>query len=218
VGNLYEREICQIYQPNLAGDLDNKVMDLLDQELNNIPLINNQTILTITTHEDYLTEDSINIIPKSHSFILDKSEVKDYKIVDSLLDLNIEKESLDELVVMNTISLIELEDYDKYLEYWISLLKPNKYIYIQDICFDNIMKYYFMPHPNNNNQITPDLLKMGLSSIYGKNEYKRRSIIIPLVLLTILTKYNISNVEMQERGTLILIRGIKEGTNNVIIC
>jgi hypothetical protein len=205
-------------QPNLAADINQQkksnVMDLLDREINN-NLINNKNTLVITTHEDYLTDDCINIIPQSHSFILDKSEVKDYRIVDSLLDLNIEKESLDELVIMNTISLIETEDYDKYFEYWISLLKPNTYIYIQDICFDNIMKYYFMPHPNNNNQITPDLLEMGLLAIYGKNQYKRRSMIIPPILLIILTKYKIANVQMQERGIMVLIRGIKE---NVIIC
>lgn len=112
---------------------------------------------------------------------------------------------------MNVLTTIEIDEYEKHLEYWINNhLKDGGEIFIQDLCLDHILGQFFIPSQLNNNEITSDLIKMGIFSLYGKGKYNRRSIIIPTVLSEILTKLGIVDILMQPRSIMVAIKGSKK--------
>ena len=106
--------------------------------------------------------------------------------------------------------------WKKYLKYWIdSFLEENSEIYIQDLCLDNIFQFFFTQNEFNENKITDDIIKMGLFSIYGKGEYKRRSLIVPMILSKVLNNVGIFNTMMQSRGTMVVIKGNKTNSDKI---
>jgi hypothetical protein len=117
------------------------------------------------------------------------------------------KNKYDEVYLMGILSTFEFEEYEEILKYYIeNHLNQNGTLYIQDLCIDNILQFFFSPNQFNDNKVTEETIKMGLSVIYGAEKYKRRSLIIPAFIGKILNELNIKDVMMQPRNTSVMIK------------
>lgn len=199
---LYEEEIYNIY--GISEKKEKKdVVSLIDEE-------EDKTVLVVTNYKDYLSDDSLNIVDRGHSSILKDKNVQ-YKLVESFTDEVELEEKYDEIYLMNVLSSVEFEDHETIIGYYVNNhLNNGGTLYVQDLCIDNVLQYFFSPNQFNDNNVTEDTIKMGLGVIYGGNDYKRRSIIVPALIAKIFNELGINDVMMQARNTMVMIRGTKE--------
>ena len=199
--NLYEDEIYNIYGiGNKKKEED--IVELIDNE-------EDKTVLVVANHKDYLSDDSLNIVDRGHSSILKDKNVR-YKLVESFIDEVELDEKYDEIYLMNILSSVEFEDHETIVGYYVNNhLNNGGTLYVQDLCIDNVLQYFFSPNQFNDNKVTEDTIKMGLCVIYGGKDYKRRSIIVPSLIAKIFNELGINDVMMQPRNTMVIIKGTK---------
>jgi len=201
--NMYDTEIYKIYGINEKEEKVSDIVNLIDSE-------EKKTRLVITNRENNLGDDCVNVV---HEKFLDEIKNNDNRkviLVSSYLDIPI-KEKFDEILVIDVLTTIEIDEYEKYLEYWINnYLKDGGEIFIQDLCLDYIFGQFFIPSQLNNNEITNYLMKNGIFVLYGKDKYKRRSMIMPTILSEILMKLSIVDIMMQQRSIMVAVKGIKK--------
>jgi hypothetical protein len=160
--------------------------------------------IVITSSKDFLADDCLNFIHKD--YVEDIDEDKEFKVIEDYLDIP-HDDQVDELFVFGVLSLFELDEHEEHIKYWLSLIKEGGTIYIQDLCLDNIARLFFVPNEFTGEQVTSDNIKMGLLAIFGKDKYKRRSIIAPTLLGDILVKLGVHEVKIQQRGTMAMLKG-----------
>ena len=188
---LYEEDIKNIYQKNENNDIVNDIDN------------NTKTQLVLTNSKDILADDCLNVVHENYKDIIEDQETK---IISDYLNINLDN-TYDEIMIFDILSTIELDQYEKYLNYWISFLNDNGTIYITDICLENIFNLFLAPNEFNGNEVTDDSIKMAISCIYGNKKYKRRSIIVPSILAGVLNNVGIKNVAMKSQNTKVSIKG-----------
>lgn len=191
---LYEEDIKNIYD----NKEDNDIVSQVDNDT--------RSKIVLTNFKDSLADDCLNIVHEDYKDIIENQEVK---VINDYLNLDLE-DKYDEIIVIDILSTLELKDYEKYLEHWVSFLNENGEIYITDICLQNILNLFLTPNEFNSNEVTDDTISMALSCIYGNKDYKRRSIIVPSILAGVLNNVGIKNVVMKSQNTKVTIKGDKE--------
>ena len=165
-------------------------------------------IVNITNNFDNLIEDGLNIV-NAYGFpelFKDNTEV-----VEDYLDIELEKESVDELII-DVVDLYQIKEVDDLINKLLPCLKVGGELYIEGTCIKNVLEFFFSPNPTNGNMVTPDFMKMGISSLFDG----KRSTLIPEVILPTLEANGIENIMTKDKGIKVIIRGVKGEVKNEI--
>ena len=165
-------------------------------------------IVNITNNFDNLIEDGLNIV-NAYGFpelFKDNTEV-----VEDYLDIELEKESVDELII-DVVDLYQIKEVDDLINKLLPCLKVGGELYIEGTCIKNVLEFFFSPNPTNGNMVTPDFMKMGISSLFDG----KKSTLIPEVILPTLEANGIENIMTKDKGIKVIIRGVKGEVKNEI--
>lgn len=151
---------------------------------------------------DYILDGYINI---------DIRDIPDERVIKmDVRCLPYESESIDEILAIDVYEHVSHRESKTLLKHWVDLLKPGGTIYIQAPCLSFIVQRILMQQNMPPNIQTWEFV---INLIFGAQDYPENyhhTIVEPQLLHDYLRNVGITgNIEMQERGSNICIRGIK---------
>lgn len=165
-------------------------------------------IVNITNNFDNLIEDGLNIV---NSYGFPELFKDNTEIVEDYLDIELEKESVDELII-DVVDLYQIKEVDDLINHLLPCLKVGGELYIEGTCLKNVLEFFFSPNPTNGNMVTPDFMKMGISALFDG----KKSTLLPEVILPTLEANGVVNIMTKDKGIKVIIRGVKGEVKNEI--
>ena len=183
-----------------------------DKKEDVVSLVDGDTVIketvNITNNFDNLIEDGLNIV-NAYGFpelFKDNTEV-----VEDYFDVELEKESVDELII-DVVDLYQIKEVDDLINHLLPCLKVGGELYIEGTSIKNIIEFFFSPNQMNGNTVTNDLIKIGISALFDG----KKSTLIPEVILPTLEANGIKNIMTKDKGIKVIVRGTKGEVKNEI--